>query len=109
MLSGAWRRLYSPRRGRHADGSLLFAIESALEVVRFGSRDDESLAFSANKIVRRELDKHAITYATYRGWRQRNPLIFTTVVDDTNQLIGFFDIFPITADAALSSSRPGQG
>jgi hypothetical protein len=79
--------------------SLLFAIENALEIVRFGSRDDEALASFANRIVRRQLDKHAITYADYKVWRKFNPLIFTSVVDDTNQLIGFFDIFPLTTAA----------
>ena len=99
MFSGSLRRIYPRRHGDNADGSLLFAIESALEVVRFGSRDDESLASVANKIVRRELDKHAITYAGYKEWRRHNPLVFTSVVDDDNQLIGFFDIFPLTTAA----------
>jgi hypothetical protein len=87
------------RHSAATDGSLLFAIENALDIVRFGSRDDESLATVANKIVRRELDKHAITYAGYKEWRKHNPLVFTSVVDDDNQLIGFFDIFPLTAAA----------
>src|ERR1700761_9111388 len=87
------------RHSAATDGSLLFAIENALDIVRFGSRDDESLASVANKIVRRELDKRAITYAGYKEWRKHNPLVFTSVVDDDNQLIGFFDIFPLTAAA----------
>jgi hypothetical protein len=99
MFSGSLRRIYPRRLGNHNDGSLLFAIESALDIVRFGSRDDESIASTANKIVRRELDKHAITYADYKEWRRRNPLVFTSVVDDDNQLIGFFDIFPLTTPA----------
>src|SRR5215831_5770423 len=96
MFLDSLRRKYPTRRGDSAEGSLLFAIESALDVVRFGSRDDESLASIANKIVRRELDKHAITYAGYKQWRKHNPLVFTSVVDDDNQLIGFFDIFLLT-------------
>jgi hypothetical protein len=99
MFSASLRRIYHRRHGDNADGSLLFAIESALEGVRFGSRDDESLASAANKIVRRELDKHAISYADYKEWRRQNPLVFTSVVDDGNQLIGFFDIFPLTVAA----------
>lgn len=102
MFSGSLRRIYHRRHGDNADGSLLFAIQGALEVVRFGSRDDESLASSANKIVRRELDKHAITYSDYKKWRTHNPLVFTSVVDDGNQLIGFFDIFPLTAAAGAN-------
>jgi hypothetical protein len=79
---------------------LLFAIAHALDSVRQGSVDDESLAFSANKIVRRCLDKRAIRYKDYKIWRKLNPLVFTTVVDKENQLIGFFDIFPL---------KPGAG
>jgi hypothetical protein len=90
MFFGSLRSIYPRRHGDNADGSLLFAIESALEVVHFGSRNDESLASAANKIVRRELDKHAIAYAGYKQWRRHNPLVFTSVVDDNNQLIGFF-------------------
>lgn len=97
---GFLARLYQRRHSAQPEGSLLFAIESALDVVRFGSRDDESIALLANKIVRRELDKHAITYVDYKRWRRRNPLIFTSVVDEANRLIGFFDIFPLTTTAA---------
>ena len=75
-----------------------FAIGHALEMVR-GPKNDESLALAANRIVRRCLDKHAITYKEYKLWRNLNPLVFTTIVDDENQLIGFFDIFPLKADA----------
>src|SRR3989442_1598137 len=84
------------RKKEHHDGSLLVAIGDALEGVGFGSREDESLAFEANKLVRKHLDKHAITYEQYREWRRRNPLVFTTVVDGDNGLIGFFDVFPLT-------------
>jgi hypothetical protein len=101
MFLHPFRRIYPRRRTDYADGSVLFAIDSALEVVRFGSRDDESIASTANKIVRRELDKHAITYADYKVWRRQNPLVFTSVVDESNQLIGFFDIFPLTATAGM--------
>jgi hypothetical protein len=41
----------------------------------------------------------AITYEGYKNWRKKNPSIFTTIVDKSNNLIGFFDIFPITHDA----------
>jgi hypothetical protein len=64
-------------------------------VFQFGNREDEQLAAYANWAVRRCIDKHAISYEDYKKWRRRNPLIFTTVVDDKNELIGFFDIFPI--------------
>lgn len=102
MLSQAIRRLTQRPLARYADGSFLIAIENALKIVRFGSRDDESLAFLANNIVRRKLDKRAITYSDYKLWREHNRLLFTTIVDDTNQLIGFFDIFPLTIDAGRS-------
>lgn len=80
-------------------GSLLFAIGQALEKVREGSAQDESHALFANKIVRKCLDKRAITYGDYKKWRKVNPLVFTTIVDEDNQLIGFFDIFPLTFKA----------
>src|ERR1039458_8989914 len=83
---------------RGSNGSVLFAIGQALEKVRFGARDDESHALAANKIVRRCLDKRAITYNDYKLWRKLNPLIFTTVVDENNELIGFFDIFPLKTE-----------
>lgn len=87
------------RHNGDATGSLLFAIGHALEKVREGPKNDESLALTANRLVRRHLDKGAITYKEYRLWRYLNPLVFTTIVDDENQLIGFFDIFPLKADA----------
>jgi hypothetical protein len=82
-----------------AEGSLVLTISYALDKVREGSHDDELHAALANRIVRKALDKGAIRYKDYRLWRQKNPLIFTTVVDDEDQLLGFFDIFPLTAKA----------
>jgi hypothetical protein len=81
------------------EGSLVLAIAYALERVQEGSIDDESHAYTCNKLVRRHLDKRAITYSEYKTWRRKNPLVFTTIVDSQNNLIGFFDIFPITAEA----------
>jgi len=87
------------RSGGSAEGSLLVAIEHALDRVHEGSASDESMALAANKIVRKALDKRAISYSEYKIWRKRNRFIFTTVVDEANQLIGFFDIFPLTSEA----------
>jgi hypothetical protein len=87
------------RNDGEAEGSLVFGIEQALDRVREGRLDDQAVALAANKIVRRYLDKHAISYADYRVWRDINPLIFTSVIDDQNRLIGFFDIFPLTSEA----------
>lgn len=64
-----------------------------------GPPDDEPHALYCNTLVRRCLDKRAITYEGYKNWRKKNPSIFTTIVDKNNNLIGFFDIFPITHDA----------
>lgn len=80
-------------------GSLMLAINQAVDRVRFSAIDDEHVAHLANKIVRKELDKYAITYNGYKEWRAVNPLIFTAVVDDADSLIGFFDVFPLTAKA----------
>jgi hypothetical protein len=93
-----WKTLFR-RPDDFGHGSLLVAVEQALESVREGSIDDEVTALSANKIVRKCLDKRAIKYDEYKKWRKRNHLIFTPIVDQQNQLIGFFDIFPLTLDA----------
>jgi hypothetical protein len=92
-----WRNIFHEEGG--STGSVLFEIGQALETVRFGARDDESHALAANKIVRACLDKRAITYNDYKVWRKLNPLIFTTVVDENNKLVGFFDIFPLKSEA----------
>lgn len=82
-----------------SDEWLLLSIGNALDKVKLGSPGDELQALVANRIVRRCLDKHAITYEAYKEWRRKNPLIFTAVVADNGEMIGFFDIFPLTRDA----------
>jgi hypothetical protein len=81
-------------------GSVSLTVRRALEAVKYASRDDESIALQANKIVRRGLDKRCIQYKDYKRWRQKNPAVFTAITDDCNQLLGFFDIFPLTEEAA---------
>jgi hypothetical protein len=98
MIALTWTAAPAPEKD--SAGSLVLAIIEALDSVREGSIDDESHALVANKIVRRRLDKRAITYQEYKAWRKRNPLVFTTIVSSTNDLIGFFDIFPLNASAA---------
>jgi hypothetical protein len=88
-----------PKIDDPAEGSLVLTICYALDKVREGSHDDELHAALANRIVRKCLDKGAIRYKEYRLWRQKNPSIFTPVVDDEDQLLGFFDIFPLTTKA----------
>jgi hypothetical protein len=78
---------------------LLIAIGDAIEAARIGTPNDESIALQANKLVRRYLDKQAITYADYKIWRTKNPLIFTSIVDRDNSLIGFFDVLPLSRKA----------
>lgn len=97
MVQMPWNNVFRARQD--SAGPLVFAIGQALERVREGSTDDEAHALAANKIVRRCLDKHAITYQEYRHWRKLNPLVFTAIVDESNQLIGFFDIFPLKSGA----------
>lgn len=82
------------------DSSLLLSISEGLDSVHRARVDEEDIAYQANKIVRECLDKRAIDYETYRTWRQKNPNIFTAIVDSSNQLIGFFDIFPLADDTA---------
>jgi hypothetical protein len=97
-LLGLFQKLFSHSRVG-SEGSLLVSIEQALERVRQGPHGDEAAAMAANKIVRSVLDKRAITYAEYKVWRKHNRQIFTIIVDDSNQMIGFFDIFPLTTEA----------
>jgi hypothetical protein len=86
------------RSGYDSDGSVLVTIGGACDSVRFGAGDDEYLALVCNRIVRNQLDKRAITYETYKAWRAKNPLIFAPVVTDRNELVGFFDVFPLYPD-----------
>jgi hypothetical protein len=86
----------------HNDGSLSLAVKRAFDQARFAPRDDEAIAEQANALVRRVLDKHCISYRDYRDWRAKNPFIFTAVLDDDSELIGFFDIFPLTDEAAAA-------
>jgi hypothetical protein len=95
------RRVFQGGRAR-TEGSLLFAINSALDQLVEGNPNDEEIAFSANKLVRRYLDKRAITYRDYKEWRKWNKLIFTAIVDQDGTIIGFFDIFPLTKAAGES-------
>jgi hypothetical protein len=85
------------------DGSVVLAISDGLDLVKVGPRGDEEIAFLANRIVRRSLDKGAIKYGDYKAWRQKNPLIFTSIIDEKSQLIGFFDIFPLTPEAGAAT------
>ncbi|MEA2876842.1 MAG: hypothetical protein QOF14_2038 [Hyphomicrobiales bacterium] len=98
MIWTPWKRLSSDEVT--TPGSVLFAISHALEKVRRAPSEDESLAAFANKIVRRNLDKRAITYKDYKKWRKTNPLVFTAIVDEDDELIGFFDIFPLKPQSA---------
>jgi hypothetical protein len=92
----------SPTSPLHGEGSLSLAVKRALEQARFAKRDDEAIAESANALVRRTLDKGCISYREYAAWRKKNPLIFTAVVDAGDELIGFFDVFPLTDEAAAA-------
>lgn len=86
----------------HSDGSLSLGVKRALDQSRFAQRGDEAIAKQANALVRRTLDKRCISYRDYKEWRTKNPLIFTAVIDGDNTLIGFFDVFPLTDEAAAA-------
>jgi hypothetical protein len=79
--------------------SFLFDLMEALERVREADPNDEGIAELANQIIRSDLDKKAIKYTEYQQWRARNTGVFSAFVDEANNLIGFFDIFPLTDDA----------
>lgn len=103
----AWSEVF-PRTGPKVsilqddkdDGSISLSIQRAMNRIKYADRDDESIAYEANKIVRRGLDKRCIKYKDYKLWRQKNRAIFTAITDEDNRLIGFFDIFPLTDEAA---------
>lgn len=82
------------------DGPISLSISRALDTVKIHPRDDESIAFQANKIVRRYLDKKCISYKDYKKWRDKNSNIFTAITGTKGELVGFFDIFPLTEHAA---------
>jgi hypothetical protein len=102
----AWLEVF-PRTGQKLpllqdegeDGSISLSVKRAMKLVKYADRGDESIAFEANKLVRRGLDKHCIKYKDYKLWRKKNRLIFTAITDEENRLIGFFDIFPLTDEA----------
>ncbi len=86
--------------GGETGRSLSLTVRRAVDRVKFAARDDESIALEANKTVRHGLDKHCISYEDYKKWRRKNPIVFTAITDSDNQLIGFFDVFPLTEEAA---------
>jgi len=90
----------SKLRGGENGGSLSLTIRRAMARIKFAARDDESIALEANKTVRDGLDKRCISYEDYREWRRKNPMVFTAITDSDNQLVGLFDIFPLTEEAA---------
>ena len=91
---------FSQTGGQPKDGSVVLTISYALDGIREGPRDDEAQALLANRLVRKCLDKSAIQYGEYKVWRRKNPLIFTPIVTQGNELIGFFDIFPLSIEAS---------
>ena len=82
------------------DGPISLSISRAFDTVKIHPRDDESIAFQANKIIKKYLDKGCISYKDYKKWRDKNSNIFTAITDTKGELIGFFDIFPLTEYAA---------
>jgi hypothetical protein len=67
----------------------------AHQETKFAATNDEDIALQANKMVRKVLDKHCISYQDYRLWRKKNNQIFHALLAPDGQLIGFFDIFPL--------------
>jgi hypothetical protein len=87
-------------RNTSEDVSVSLSLKRAMSSVILAARNDESIALEANNIVRRGLDKGCIKYEKYKIWRLKNPMIFTAVTDADGHLIGFFDVFPLTDQAA---------
>jgi hypothetical protein len=103
----AWAEVFprttanSPKLQDHSDeGPLSLSIKRAMDRVSYAPLDDESIAFEANRIVKRGLDKGCINYKDYRLWRRKNPAVFTAITDRESRLLGFFDVFPLTEESA---------
>jgi len=87
-------------RCEKSECSFIVTIVESLDIIRYANSYDEQIAERANNIVRKELDKWTFNYLTYKKWRQKNHLVFAAIVDINNELIGFFDIWPLTEYAA---------
>lgn len=96
----AERQEHPESEAKPEGASLLLELSEALDRVYFADHNDEGTAELANKIVRSELDKRAMKYNKYRLFRNKNPLVFAAVLSVERDLIGFFDIFPLTEEAA---------
>jgi hypothetical protein len=74
--------------------------EYEIERLELIEAPEEHLAFVANQLCRRFFGrKSTISYSDYRNWRGKNRLLFSAVVDEGRNLIGFFDVFPLTEPA----------
>lgn len=59
-------------------------------------KPEETLALEANKAARRYFGmRRTIKFNEYRKWREKNPYIFSAIVNDDRDLLGFFDVFPL--------------
>lgn len=80
--------------------SLPLLGEYEIETLELIEAPEEHLAFVANQLCRRFFGrKGTISYSEYRSWRGKNRLLFSAVVDGDRNLIGFFDVFPLTESA----------
>jgi V8-like Glu-specific endopeptidase len=101
-----WRKLFGARQYDKTissiEPSFLFDLTEALACVHYAPYNDEGVAFECNEIVRSDLDKWTFNYSQYKPWRLKNKNVFSAVVANTGELIGFFDIFPLTDESATS-------
>jgi hypothetical protein len=89
----------------------LRATHATYEGLRIEPDPSEYFADLGNNHVRKIFGRsRVISYAEYKKWRAKNATIFTAVSNDKNELVGFFDIFPLTdaAGAALISGEKAE-
>lgn len=72
---------------------------------------EENLAWHANRRIRSFFGSgRIIKFDDYRKWRKKNPMIFSCYITQSRELLGFFDVFPLTdkAGVALKSGKIGE-
>lgn len=94
------------RRLRHRRE--LHATYETYDGLHIDPNPSEHFADIGNQHVREIFGRsRVISYPEYKKWRAKNPTVYTVVANGKNELVGFFDIFPLT-DAAGAALMKGE-
>lgn len=88
-----WRRENSGAPLRHLPVDCLSATGSRLNLV---CPTDFSAVEKANEMTRPFYGDEAIPVEVYRAWWSKNPQIFTALTDCESNVLGYFDVFPVS-------------